>query len=129
MHSWEKEPDPSLAQNPDPHNQTRPYGGLMRSPTEKVFAGICGGLAEQNSSDVFVMRMLMAMVILLSGGALGIIAYAVAAIILPLREGETIFLPRDDRRIYWAALLTLGALLFSVFMFPILATLFSLLFL
>ncbi|MBN1398702.1 MAG: PspC domain-containing protein [Bacteroidetes bacterium] len=54
---------------------------LYRSRTNKVFAGICGGLAEYFNADVTIVR--LAWVLLTLAGGSGIILYIIAAFIIP----------------------------------------------
>jgi phage shock protein C len=53
---------------------------LYRSRTEKVFAGVCGGMAEYFDIDVILMRLVF-LVLLIPG--VGLIAYIVLWIITP----------------------------------------------
>jgi phage shock protein C len=59
---------------------------LYRSRTEKVISGICGGLGEYFDVDSTIIRVLWA-VSFFMGGA-GLLAYIVAAVIIPEREGH-----------------------------------------
>ena len=54
---------------------------LYRSSRNKVFAGVCGGLGEYFGVDPVIVRLLV-VVFTLMGGA-GLIAYIIAAIIIP----------------------------------------------
>lgn len=56
---------------------------LYRSDTDKILCGVCGGIAEYFNIDPTLIRLLWA-VITCSGG-LGIVAYIIAAIIIPRR--------------------------------------------
>ncbi len=55
---------------------------LYRSRTDKVFGGVCGGLAKYFEVDPVVVRLLWAMVTIFSMG-MGILAYLIAWIIIP----------------------------------------------
>lgn len=55
---------------------------LYRSNNDRVFAGVCGGLGEYFAVDTVVIRLLW-VVFTVMGGA-GLIAYIIAAIIVPL---------------------------------------------
>lgn len=54
---------------------------LYKSADEKVLAGVCGGIGEYFSVDPVVIRLLV-VVFTIMGGA-GLIAYIIAAIIIP----------------------------------------------
>ena len=60
---------------------------LYRSQTNKVIAGVCGGLGEYLNVDITVIRLIW-IVLTLLGGA-GIIAYILAYLIVPLKPNET----------------------------------------
>ena len=57
---------------------------LYRSNQNKIICGVCGGLAEYFAVDPTLVRLVRALVTLF-GIAPGIIAYVVAAIIIPQR--------------------------------------------
>jgi phage shock protein PspC (stress-responsive transcriptional regulator) len=54
---------------------------LYRSNTNKMLAGVCGGLAEYLNTDASIIRILWALSILLLGT--GLLIYIVCAIIIP----------------------------------------------
>lgn len=56
---------------------------LYKSTTNKKFAGVSAGLAEYFDIDVTLMRLLVLCVILFSGLLPGLIAYVIAAVIMP----------------------------------------------
>lgn len=56
---------------------------LYRSSTNKVFAGICGGLGEYFNLDPVVLRLAWILVTFISGFVPGAIAYIVAIFIVP----------------------------------------------
>lgn len=56
---------------------------LYRSNTDKVWAGIIGGLAEYFEIDTTVMRLLFLFLILITGVIPGLIAYLIALLIVP----------------------------------------------
>lgn len=55
---------------------------LTRSPTEKMVAGVCGGLADYFNIDPVVVRLIFVLVTLTSG--LGLPVYVVLWIIMPM---------------------------------------------
>lgn len=54
---------------------------LYRSRTDRMIAGVCGGIAEYSNIDPTVVRLLWLLVSLLWG--VGITAYIIAWIIIP----------------------------------------------
>jgi phage shock protein C len=54
---------------------------FYRSRTDKVFAGVCGGLAEYFSVDTLVVRLLFLALVIVAGG--GFLAYIILWIITP----------------------------------------------
>ena len=60
-----------------------PRKRLVRSRASRKIAGVCAGLADYVDMDVTLMRLLWAVITVLSGIVPGIIAYLVAWIIMP----------------------------------------------
>jgi phage shock protein C len=58
---------------------------LYKSSNDKVLAGVCGGIAEYFAVDTVIIRLAW-VVFTLMGGA-GLIAYIIAAIIMPENNG------------------------------------------
>ncbi len=56
---------------------------LYRSDTDKVFAGICGGLGEYFNVDPVVVRLVWLVILFTSGGFPGLAAYGLAIIMIP----------------------------------------------
>ena len=69
-----------------------PRKRLVRSRTNRKIAGVCAGLAEYLDMDVTLMRLLWAVVAVLSGIVPGIIAYLIAWIVMP-EEPQTAPIP------------------------------------
>ena len=90
-----------------------------RSQTNRIFFGVCGGLAESLNADADLVRAIW-IVLGLLGGA-GIIAYAVSIFLLP--EGELVpshvSAPRRNRNLGLALIAIAGALLFAAVGIPI----------
>jgi len=61
---------------------------MTRSRTEKVFAGVCGGVAEYFNLDPTIVRLGFLIAAFLGGG-IGFIAYIVALIVMPQGEKYT----------------------------------------
>ena len=60
---------------------------LYRSKTNKMLAGVCGGLGEYVNMDPTIVR-LIAVLIGLSGA--GLVAYLVCAVIIPEKPDDTV---------------------------------------
>lgn len=59
---------------------------LYKSMTDKKVSGVCGGIAEYFDMDSTVVRLAWVLFTLLGGS--GIIAYIVAALVMPKNEAE-----------------------------------------
>jgi phage shock protein C len=59
---------------------------LYRSRKNKVLAGVCGGIAEYFSQDPTIIRILW--VILGLGMGVGILAYVIAWVLIPINPSE-----------------------------------------
>ena len=59
---------------------------LVRSRKGRMVAGICAGIAEYFGVDVTLVRLIVAVIAVITGGA-GVLAYLVAWAIIP-EEGE-----------------------------------------
>jgi signal transduction histidine kinase len=66
--------------------RVRLRGPLRRNPEARVLAGVCGGISEATGIDVTLVR--IGFVLLTLGSGVGVLAYAIAWLLLPL-EGET----------------------------------------
>ena len=58
---------------------------LYRSRTDRIFAGVCGGIAETYGSDPTAVRLLTAVVGIVTGIIPMLIVYLVAAVVIPER--------------------------------------------
>ena len=59
---------------------------LYRSPDEKMFSGVCGGIAEYFDIDPTLIRLGWVLAtIFLTAGIGGLIAYIICAVIIPVR--------------------------------------------
>jgi len=59
---------------------------LYRSETNKVFAGIMGGLGEYLNIDPVFLRVIWVLIVLTTGGVPGILAYIIAIFIIPQKQ-------------------------------------------
>ena len=56
---------------------------LYRSRNDRMLGGVCGGLADYANMDPTLVRLLVALVIVLTGILPGLIAYIVMAFVVP----------------------------------------------
>ena len=57
---------------------------LYKSNKNRVFAGVCGGIGEYFDTDPVLVRLLWVLISIFFGaGILGLIAYILAALIIP----------------------------------------------
>ncbi len=59
---------------------------LYKSKTDKKLCGVCGGLADYFNIDVTIIRLVWAIAIFCMGT--GLLAYIIAAIVLPEEESN-----------------------------------------
>lgn len=73
-------------------------GPIRRSADVRVLAGVCGGLSRATGVDVTIVR--IAFVLLALGSGVGVLAYALAWLLIPLEGEEATILARSlhDRR-------------------------------
>jgi phage shock protein C len=72
--------------NQPPPPPPRPAQPLRRSRRSKMIAGVCGGLAEHFALDISLVRIVWAVVTVLSGIFGGLVAYIICWIIIPEEE-------------------------------------------
>ena len=79
-----------------PSGSTRAASGgakrLYRSQSDRMLSGVCGGLAAYTDMDVTLVRILTAVVIIVTGIVPGVICYIVGACVIP----EEPILPRSE---------------------------------
>ncbi len=80
---------------------------LYRSKTNKIFAGVCGGLAEYLGADPTIVRFVWILLTLMGGS--GLLLYIIAYLIMPNNPDETIVESTDDKKAKMRAIA--GALL------------------
>lgn len=59
------------------------HDSIHRSTQNRMIAGVCGGLGESFGVDPTIIRLIWAILTLVTLGCLGIIIYFVAALIMP----------------------------------------------
>jgi len=85
---------------------------LYRSGKDRMIAGVCGGLSDYFSIDATLIRIIM--VVSLLFGGLGLIAYLIAWIVIPLNPAYKDLDPKEikcstDPQLFWGVvLLVLG---------------------
>lgn len=72
---------------PRQQNPNTPSRKLTRATNDTIFSGVCSGLAAYCGMDVTLMRLLIVLIVIATGIIPGLIAYIVAAIIIP-EEGK-----------------------------------------
>jgi phage shock protein PspC (stress-responsive transcriptional regulator) len=60
--------------------------GLQRSRSQRIIAGVCGGIAEWLGWSVTLVRVLFVLVSILSAAFPGIIVYIVLWVLMPNRD-------------------------------------------
>ena len=66
---------------------------LVRSRKGRIVGGVCAGLAEYFGMDVTLVRVIVAVIAVITGGA-GVLAYLVAWALIPV-EGEKASIAED----------------------------------
>jgi phage shock protein C len=56
---------------------------LYRSETNKMIAGVCGGLADYLQIDTTLLRLVWVLIVVFSGFFPGVLVYIIAALIMP----------------------------------------------
>lgn len=67
------------------NTETKEQKRLYRSKTNKVFAGICGGLGDYMDVDPVMLRLIWTLIVIFTGIFPGVIAYFIAIFIVPER--------------------------------------------
>ncbi len=65
---------------------TQPSNPLRRSRSQKVIAGVCGGLAAWLGWDVTAVRVLYVVVSICSAAFPGLLVYVLLWLVMPLEE-------------------------------------------
>lgn len=75
---------PTVYQQTSHKNHSYNYGSkrLYRNPNDKMLGGVCGGLAAYFDIDPVIVRLIM--VVLFLGAGIGLLAYIIAWIVIPL---------------------------------------------
>lgn len=70
---------------------------LYRSQRNRVLLGVCGGLGEYLNIDPVIIRIIVVLLTLATGGIPGILAYIIVALIVPV-EGSSATSPQESVR-------------------------------
>ena len=63
---------------------------LYRSKTNKIIAGICGGIGEYANVDPTIIRVFAVFLIIITGLVPGLLTYFIAMFIIPEKNDETV---------------------------------------
>jgi phage shock protein C len=63
-----------------------PSGQLVRSKSDRMIAGVCGGLAQWLGWDPTAVRVLYVLLSIFSAGFPGTLVYIILAIVMPLED-------------------------------------------
>ncbi len=74
---------------------SKPPSRLHRSASERMVAGVCGGLAETFKVDPALVRLAAVAAIVFTGGA-ALLAYLVAWVVMPLEPSAPLVLPAGE---------------------------------
>ncbi len=102
-------------QNTDFSSTDRRGKRLKRSSTDRVFAGVCGGLAEYFDVDSLLIR--LAWIIFSIVGGAGILGYIIAVIVIPrdynMPDSPAVSAPsRDGAKLVGFSLIIIGLIFF-----------------
>ena len=62
---------------------------LYRSKTNKIIAGICGGIGEYTNVDPTIIRVFAVFLIIITGVVPGLLTYFIAMVIIPEKSDVT----------------------------------------
>lgn len=68
---------------------------LYRSRTDRIIAGVCGGLGEYFNTNSNIIRLIFILLVFFHG--LGIILYVILLILVPLKPGKEISVNREEK--------------------------------
>ena len=68
---------------------------LYRSRTDRIIAGVCGGLGEYFDTNSNIIRLIFILLVFFHG--LGVILYVILLIIVPLKPGKEVSVNREEK--------------------------------
>jgi phage shock protein C len=77
------------ADNPETSGAPAVERRFLRSRTNRVLAGVCGGIAEYYGSDVTAVRLLTVLIAVFTGIFPLLFVYLIAAVLIPERQDGT----------------------------------------
>lgn len=83
--------------------QTTQGRGLYRSREDAVFAGVCGGIAENLDLPAWGVRLIWVLLTIMFFFPLMIVVYFVLALVLPRRAPLAPPIPGDSAEAFWMA--------------------------
>ena len=75
--------------------EEKKYKKFYRSRTDRIIAGVCGGLAKYTNADPVFIR--IAFLILMFFNGLGVLVYLVLILIIPLEPGLEVKVNREKK--------------------------------
>lgn len=81
--SWLSGGPPAVTEGP----AGPPAGAIRRSTSDRMLAGLCGGLGRSMGVDPTLLRVVYAVLTFFTGIVPGVIIYAIAALVVPTDEG------------------------------------------
>jgi phage shock protein C len=75
---------------PQPPSAVAGRPRILRSRSNRVLAGVCGGLAETYGSDPTAVRLITVILAIFTGFVPMLAIYLIAAIVIPDRDGDTL---------------------------------------
>jgi len=79
---------------------------IYRSRTNKIIGGVCGGLGEYFNVDPSIIRLFWLLACI--AGGVGIIAYIVCLIIIPVGDNDTTYYDGDGHEVFKNSSLFVG---------------------
>jgi phage shock protein C len=102
---------------PEAHSAPGAERRFLRSRTNRILAGVCGGIAEYYGSDVNAVRLLTALIALFTGFVPLLFVYLVAAVVVPERAEDGTAPPRSTMA--GAGSQTRAGLVFGLFLIAV----------
>ncbi len=68
---------------------------LYRSRTDRIIAGVCGGLGEYFKTNSNIVRLIFILLVFFQG--LGVILYVILLILVPLKPGKGVSVNREEK--------------------------------
>lgn len=82
--SWLSGPPEGVVTSTTPQESIAPAARLCRSSTDRMLAGVCGGLGRYLAIDPTLVRILVALAIFFTAIVPGIVVYLILAFVVPL---------------------------------------------